>query len=970
MSSEDEGSPVDSDPLERSLRDAAERLPAQGPISVFIHHNPLHAYEDRRFEEAVVAAGRRLGCEPFAPEAFYRAELARGRIRERDVEAALRSELGARAGDRIAGVVTRIDLWRRVVMASIPEARGVPLRWLLGETDALARFRRDLPEEIRERALSTRRVWGLPDPESDEAFAVAGLWRAALSAVRRAPLTLPDWYPEHVRHRDALLAARGVDTDAWIQPMFIRFVSAYLDQGLAHWTMPERERGLHAAFLSLYDSRWIAVAAPWTAGLRRLVAEDRRQRRDGRASLRHSLAALGVGVAEWPAFLSHTALSLRGWAGMVHQIETRPDRVPAHALPATLADYLAVQLLVERAALSHAVAVHGLPPLGELRATLRRELKPAPPPSDEERAWVLFHAAQLDGIDESALDAMTAEDIDDLEAELGELGELTRRRILHLAYEKHLRDRFYGLLVAHAPPPPFTPRFQAIFCLDEREESLRRHLEEVAPDVETFGAAGFFGVAMYYQGASDAHPRPLCPVAIRPDTFVAEVALDERRTRLWRWQRRGLARLSKNLHVGSRTLFRGSLVMLLGAVSILPMVLRVLFPWLHQRFRPLPAPRTALSLERTPDAPPLGRHSGFTVEQMAAMVEALLRSIGLPSPSPLVLVIGHGSSSLNNPHESAHDCGACGGGHGGPNARSWAQMANDPRVRVRLAERGLVLDGSWFVAGERNTASSRIDFFDVHAIPDSHREAFRRARRDIQEAREREAHERCRRFETAPARWSPRTALRHVEARSADLAQPRPEYGHATNAFCIVGRRRRSRGLFLDRRAFLVSYDPDGDADGAILARMLAAVVPVVTGINLEYYFGFVDPSGYGSGTKLPHNVASLLGVMDGAQSDLRTGLPWQMLEIHEPVRLSLVVEAPRARLESILTSDPSLRRLVDNAWMYLACLEPEGHALWRYQGGAFAPFEAEPAPRHAGDSRSYYRGHRGHLPFARLEAR
>src|SRR5262249_40368913 len=141
--------------------------------------------------------------------------------------------------------------------------------------------------------------------------------------------------------------------------------------------------------------------------------------------------------------------------------------------------------------------------------------------------------------------------------------------------------------------------------------------------------------------------------------------------------------------------------------------------------------------------------------------------------------------------------------------------------------------------------------------------------------------------------WYPAgLALAHVEARGADLAQPRPEYGHATNAFCIVGRRSRTLGLFLDRRAFLVSYDPSTDERGEILARLLAAVVPVVAGISLEYYFGRVDPTGYGCGTKLPHNITALLGVMDGAQSDLRPGLPWQMVEIHEPVRLTIVVEA------------------------------------------------------------------------------
>src|SRR5262249_42768896 len=162
------------------------------------------------------------------------------------------------------------------------------------------------------------------------------------------------------------------------------------------------------------------------------------------------------------------------------------------------------------------------------------------------------------------------------------------------------------------------------------------------------------------------------------------------------------------------------------------------------------------------------------------------------------------------------------------------------------------------------------------------------------------------------------------QGRSADLAQPRPECGHATNAFCVIGRRARTRGLFLDRRAFLVSYDPTADHDSAVLARILMAVVPVVAGINLEYYFSYVDPAGYGAGTKLPHNVVSLVGVMDGAQSDLRTGLPWQMVEIHEPTRLALVIEGTPERVWQVVQANATIRRLVAHRWIWLACLDSD----------------------------------------------
>jgi uncharacterized protein YbcC (UPF0753/DUF2309 family) len=298
-------------------------------------------------------------------------------------------------------------------------------------------------------------------------------------------------------------------------------------------------------------------------------------------------------------------------------------------------------------------------------------------------------------------------------------------------------------------------------------------------------------------------------------------------------------------------------------------------------------------------------------------------------------------------------------------------MANDRRVRQRLWERNFIIaDSTWFVGAYHNTCDDSMTYYDEDLLPMHMAEALEDVKVAMADACRLDAHERCRRFESAPLILDPESALIHAEAHAYDLAQPRPEYGHATNAVCIVGRRERTRGLFLDRRAFLVSYDPESDQTGAILAQLLRAVGPVGAGINLEYYFSFVDPTGYGCGTKLPHNIVGLIGVMDGHASDLRTGLPWQMVEIHEPLRLLTIVEAKTATLERILRDEPALANLVNNAWIQLVAWDPDGEALAVYERGEFRSYAPEnPAIAVVDRSMDFYFGRRGHLSPAHVKS-
>ena len=1004
---------------------AAHLLPAQGPITAFVHHNTLHAFEYLPFEQGVVKGGETFGCHPYLPEERYREKLRLGRFEPGDIKAALKDDLGGRADEPIGHGVSRLEL--RLGMMAHPLCTGpvVELRWVVEEGGSLRGFPVWTQPEDRERVIDATRHWFMRDlrngagrrpensrvveliggfldefEESDpdswrdrdwEQFSLRLLWEVcregvlSVSTSARAPSS-----PElPVRHATLLCEASGVDCDRWVNDVLIRFCAPFLDQDFAPVSLPGRERGFLEAFCAFHVNSSIFVPN-WLTDASRELARVRDGKIPPLDSIRESLTELGVADAEAPEFITQTMLALRGYAGMLWQTESRTDRVAKPSPPGTLVEYLAVRLILERGALKRAAhsAIGYKGRLDGLREAARARLAPREP-GVEQRAFTLFQIAQTLGWTPDSLHRQSAGQWVELLAEVEAFSGMERRRIYHLAFERRYRDQTLDALTIHSRRlanstnvrAPARPPFQLVCCIDEREESFRRAVDEVAPGAETFGAAGFFAVAMNYRGAADAHFTPLCPVIIEPQHYVVESVVEHRAddAQVRKERRRTIGTVTHRVHMGSRTFAGGWLAAVTGSIASIPLVARILFPRLTARLRSgatryfsSPA-ETRLKLTRESETP--GREPdalGYSIPEMAGIVERLLRDIGATKGvSRLVVICGHGSSSLNNPHEAAHDCGACGGGRGGPNARAFAQMANHPEVRPIVAERGLAIpEDTVFVGAYHNTCDDSMTYYDQDAIPESHTAEFETVRGKLDEARSRSAHERCRRFESAPLQLDFDGALRHVEARVEDLSQVRPEYGHATNALCFIGRRAWSRGLYLDRRAFLQSYDPaQDDEDSSILTRILQAVIPVCAGINLEYYFSYVDPTGYGCGTKLPHNITSLLGVMNGAASDLRPGLPWQMVEIHEPVRLLFVIETTPEKIARILKSNPGLDTLVSGGWVQLAVFDSATSRIDLFHGGAFKEHHVtEDALPQVKSSADWYRGWRGHLGCASIE--
>ncbi len=837
-----------------------------------------------------------------------------------------------------------------------------------------------------------------------------------------------------------------------VRPLLIRQLGAFLDQGLAPWTHPARAQGFYAAWRASaeHDIAWDLD------NFEAVRDEVARLPDDALDALHGELMRLGLPEERWSGYLERLALELPGWSGMFLWRHLRPGYAETDDVPVNMLDYLAVRMVLERIVMTDIVGRHWhieatLPALGSYFRQHPAELwvrhayhggdlpeylldliephmpavgdtaLPQPPglwdwlaecieawrdtPTAEQTAshgltrsaWPLFNLVrqlELSAADVRVLGRGGAE------ALLGALRQLDghQRGFLWLnAYERHYREQILaGLAANHGRwgGHQSGPAAQLVFCMDDREEGMRRHLEEINPSLETLGGAAHFAVFQNYYGLDDEKPTPLCPVipeVIVPAHNVHEIPRQAddgqaglKPSQVIKHRQRHALRLHwrEQLHQLTRhDPLMGTVVSALAApFALLNLLWRSLTPYgfgrrntaVRERFE-LPVP-TRLDLNaKDPGQPatPQSPREGFNDAEQAERIGNFLTALGLTQDfAPVVVIMGHGSNSTNNPHLAAYDCGACSGRHSGPNARLFAAMANRPAVRERLAARGIHVPAeSWFLAGEHNTADDGITWYDVEDLPVQHRALFDQLDRDLAAAGQAHAQERCRRLYSAPLGIGQRSALRHVIGRRHDFAQPRPELGHVTNACAFFGRRAMSRGAYFDRRAFLISYDPKQDAEGKVLERHLLINGAVGAGISLEYFFSTVNNEHFGCGSKVMHNVAGYFGVMQGASSDLRTGLPKQMIEIHEAMRLLVVIEQTLEIITAVYQRQPPLQELVGNGWVIVAAKDPDSgvmHLFDPQQG--WLPWSGNAAIQTVKQSTDWFMGEREPLPPVLLE--
>jgi len=685
-----------------------------------------------------------------------------------------------------------------------------------------------------------------------------------------------------------------------VDAVLTKWLAAFLDQGQAKWSMPDREQGFYDAFraVGVHDSE-----LPNSDAIDTLPDEPF-------DAIREALADYDVG--QWQDVFEFQLATLPGWTGLIKQ-RAADGSAWQSEYPITLAGYLAVRLT--------------------LADQFDAPIAPAEAPSDESESTDT-------GADEVPLPEVWLS-----------------------AWESTYRGELVGTLSdasesLETSEDDERPDAQMVFCIDTRSEIVRRHIESTG-DYETHGYAGFFGIPMEYEGYGSDVSVDACPPILDPEHRVSELpAADETQERYDRWSsiRETASGLVKTLETNPGTAF--SFVEKTGSGYGLALAARTLVPGrVHDLFD---AADDATPDDHEVGDPIVDhQHTyagdlpvGLTHEEKVEYAATAFDLMGWEQFGRLVVFTGHASETANNPFDSSLDCGACAGNPGGPNARVLATICNDEAVKSELRERGHDLpEDTVFVAGEHNTTTDEVELYDGD-VPESHAEDIAQLRADLETAREGAAAERA-----ADMGADTDAGVRETERRAADWAETRPEWGLAGNAGFVVGPRELTDDLDLDGRAFLHSYDWSTDPDGDALEAIVAGPMVVTQWINTQYYFATVDNATYGSGSKVTQNPVGNVGVYQGNGGDLLTGLPQQSLmaaddqPYHQPLRLSTVIHAPVERVTEVLAENAAVTELLDNDWLSLTVVDPEqDHRAFDYDGELeWTPVEAEladaPAP-------------------------
>ena len=702
---------------------------------------------------------------------------------------------------------------------------------------------------------------------------------------------------------DVAFAETGRDWDRLVTDQVSSWAGAYFDRGQALWPSADDTQPLFTA----WKEEACVDRTPDVMGLDGFRDAVAGLPDDPREAARTALATLDVPKDGLDLYLHRVLRRVGGWASFAARIVWNRKRY-ADEEDDTLLQFLTVLLCWEAAL-----------------------LKTLPSPID---------AAWADAKDRLLALSHSSERSQSLE----------RHLVLQDAFDRAAQRDLVDRVNDHTQPAPSDerPDAQAIFCIDVRSEVLRRHLESVASSVDTLGFAGFFGIPIEYVPMGHEEGGTQCPPLLTPEHTILEKMPDEEDHETAVWGRRlkqHVKRAWNAFKMGAVSCF--SFVGPIG-LAYLPKMITDTLGWT----RTVPDPDTMGLDDRTVEekAPSLTPNDhddgtvGMPIEDQIDTAEEMLQAMSLTEDfAHLVMITGHEATTVNNPYDSGLDCGACSGHSGGPNAQVAATILNNDTVRMGLADRGIdIPTDTFFLAATHNTTTDEVTVLNRDEVPERHRDRLQDLEDALAEAGRRTRRERAERFHL-PDDADVDTA---VTERSTDWSQVRPEWGLAGCHSFIVAPRRRTEQLDLEGRSFLHNYDWRQDEDFSVLELIMTAPMVVTSWISLQYYASTVDNEHFGSGNKTLHNVVGKLGVLEGNAGDLRVGLPWQSVHDgdsyqHEPLRLNVVIEAPREAMNDVLERHDDVRALCDNGWLRLLAME-KGTVTHRYTGNlTWTPVDA-----------------------------
>jgi uncharacterized protein YbcC (UPF0753/DUF2309 family) len=672
------------------------------------------------------------------------------------------------------------------------------------------------------------------------------------------------------------------------------WAASYFDQGQAVWKTANQQTGL---FQSWKSEAAVDLTTEITGlkGFRKAVAA---LPSDPYQAVQEALKVLDVPESALPLYLHRLLLRVGGWSAYAARLDWDEELYGKKG--GLSVEFLSVLLCWEACLLK---CLDG-PELHFLWLTAKKRLV------------------------EASADAETNEALSEM---------LVLQEAFDLAAQRAIIEKFQAA-EANEVPTPDRPKAQAIFCIDVRSEVFRRNLEQADSAVETIGFAGFFAFPIQFVPLAHNRGEAQCPVLIPTGpTILEEIpdAVANKRAHRSRVLRHQLKQVWKSFKSGAVTCF--SFVSPMG-LSYLPK----LFTDSFGITRPVPHPDAAgldrkeakqksISLEVSNHA---DLSVGIPMEQRVQLAKNALSAMSLTENfAPFVLIVGHGSTSVNNPHATGLDCGACGGHSGEANAKVAAAVLNDKEVRKQLVASNIrIPEDTVFLACLHDTTTDEVSIYNEQEVSPSQAEAFGDLKRSLVNAGKASRAERALRMAVS------KNEDRAIISRSKDWSQVRPEWGLAGCSAFVVAPRERTKNLNFGGKSFLHSYDWKKDTDFSILELIMTAPMVVTSWINLQYYGSTVDNRNFGSGNKTLHNVTAGLGVLEGYSGDLRVGLPFQSVHDgakyqHEPLRLNVVIEAPMEAMNAILEKHPSVRDLCDNGWIFLLVLDAQGKVTHRYQG-------------------------------------